>query len=125
MALPDMERTKTMPCDTRTLTGQTLSQRKQEVRDALARLSIALIKRQVRPVIDRATGAITFAGWTEQARGRVSDACAYRMLMVTGSALARAEIARAEQMAGRGVSKQAVAAGAHSHDGGGSWHHGH
>lgn len=114
-----------MPCDTRTLPGQTLSQRKAEARDAIARLSIALIKRQVRPVVDRTTGAITFAGWTEQARGRVSDACAYRMLMVTGSALARAEIQRAELLAGRGVNKQAVAAGIHSHDNGGSWHHGH
>jgi hypothetical protein len=114
-----------MPCDTRARQGQTLTQRKEEVREAIARLSIALMKRQVRPVIDRATGAITFAGWTEEQRGRVSDACAYRMIMVTGSALARAEITRAEQMAGRSVNRQAVTAGVHSHDGGGSWHHGH
>lgn len=114
-----------MPCDTQRLPNQTLTQRKEEVRDAIARLSIALIKRQVRPVIDRATGAISFAGWTEAQRGRVSDACAYRMLMVTGSALARAEITRAEQMAGRTVNRQAVAAGIHSHDNGRSWHHGH
>jgi hypothetical protein len=112
-----------MPCDTRARQGQTLTQRKEEVREAIARLSIALIKRQVRPVIDRATGAIAFAGWTEEQRGRVSDACAYRLLAVFGSALARAEITRAEQIAGRSVSKAALAAGIHAHDG--VWHHGH
>jgi hypothetical protein len=39
--------------------------------------------------------------------------------------LAKMEIARAEQLAGRAVSAQAVAGGVHSHDGGHTWHHGH
>jgi hypothetical protein len=45
--------------------------------------------------------------------------------MSTGSALAKAAIARAEQVAGRTVDRQAIAHGHYSHDGGRSWHHGH
>lgn len=70
-------------------------------------------------------GAITFAGLTEEQRDGVTDACAYRRLMVTGSALARAQIAKAEQLAGRGVDRKVVSNGTHSHDGGKTWHHGH
>jgi hypothetical protein len=44
------------------------------------------------------------------------------MLMVSGSALTKAAIARAEQLAGRSIDRRAVARGAHSHDGGHSWH---
>ena len=40
--------------------------------------------------------------------------------MSSGSALARAAVARAEQLAGRQVDRRAVAVGAHSHDGGAS-----
>jgi len=42
--------------------------------------------------------------------------------MVQGSALARAAVTRAEQMAGRSVSRQVIGQGAHSHDGGQTWH---
>jgi hypothetical protein len=52
----------------------------------------------------------------------VTDACAYRRIMATNSALARAAIARAEQLSGRSVDKAAVAHGMHSHDGGVTWH---
>lgn len=111
-----------MPCDTRLRRGQTISQRKQEVRDAVAKLSQRLAAKQVKPVIGP-QGAIAFAGWTEDDRNGVTDACAYRQLMVHGSGLAKAEIARAEQLSGRSVNKQVVGHGAHSHDGGHSWHH--
>ena len=59
------------------------------------------------------SGPITYAlvSW------HVTDACAYRRLMATGPALAKAAIARAEQMAGRSVDKMAVAHGHHTHDG--------
>jgi hypothetical protein len=110
-----------MPCDTRTLKGQSLSERKTEVRAAINRLSTLLAAKKVKPVIGP-QGAIAFQGWTEEDRGRVSDVCAYRLLLATGSALARAEIAKAEQLAGRSVNKQSVASGAHSHDGGHHWH---
>lgn len=66
-------------------------------------------------------GAIAFDGWNEN-RNRVTDACAYRRLMVEGSALAKNAIARAEQLAGRTVDKQVIGQGVHSHDGGQTWH---
>lgn len=110
-----------MPCDTQTLRGQTLTQRKDEVRRALAKLETLLASRKVRPVIGR-QGAIAFDGWLDEERGRVSDTCAYRLIMSQGGSLAKATIARAEAMAGRGVNKQAVAVGVHSHDGGRTWH---
>lgn len=113
-----------MPCDTRLYKNQTLAERKVEVKKAITQLDKALAARKVKPVIGP-QGAIAFQGWTEQERSRVTDACAYRMLMSTGSALAKAEIARAEQMSGRSVNKQALVQGHHSHDGGKTWHHGH
>jgi hypothetical protein len=45
--------------------------------------------------------------------------------MVSGSALAKAKVAQAEQIAGRGISRQAIGQGLHSHDGGATWHKGH
>ena len=66
-----------------------------------------------------------FSGLTEEERDGVTDACAYRRILVSGSQLALQAIARAEQLAGRGVNKQMVAQGYHSHDGGQTWHNGH
>ena len=113
-----------MPCDTRTLPNQTFSERKTEVRTALAQLQAAIAAGTVRPVVGK-QGAIAFAGWLDQDRRRVSDACAYRLLMATASATTKLKIAQAEQLAGRTVNKQALAAGVHSHDQGVSWSHGH
>jgi hypothetical protein len=91
------------------------------------RLDRALLRRQVKPVIGP-QGSIAFAGMVEgqsweaiKSENGLSDACAYRLLMVMGSGLAKAEIARAEQLAGRSVNRQAIGAGIHSHDGGQSW----
>lgn len=61
-------------------------------------------------------------GWDEAERDGVTDACAYRRLMVSGSALAKAAIAHAEQLAGHSVDRRVVAHGVHSHDGGQTWH---
>jgi hypothetical protein len=102
-----------------------MTQRKDEVRTALAKLNAGLLKGTIRAVVSKATGAIAFSGWLESDRGRVSDACGFRLLMSTGSALVKAEIAKAEQLAGRSVNKQALAQGIHSHNGGVDWHHGH
>ena len=110
-----------MPCDTKTLPQQTLSQRKDEVRKSIAKLNSLLIAKRIKPFIGP-QGAITFPGWSGTDNGRVSDACGYRLIMATGSALARAEIAKAEAMAGRGVDKQVVASGGHYH---GSTYHAH
>lgn len=42
--------------------------------------------------------------------------------MVTGSVLAKAEIARAELIAGRSINRQVIGQGVHSHNGGDTWH---
>jgi hypothetical protein len=67
-------------------------------------------------------GAIAFAGIADDERDGVTDACVYRRIMATGSALSRHMIAKAEQVAGHSVNRQVVGQGVHSHDGGGSWH---
>lgn len=110
-----------MPCDTKLAPRQTIQQRAAEVRSAIAVLDALLKKRRVKPVIGP-QGAITFAGWDDKDRAGVTDGCAFRRLMVSGSALAKAEIARAELLAGRSVDKKVIATGVHSHDQGLSWH---
>jgi len=110
-----------MPCDTRRKRGQTIQQRAQEVRDVVAKVDRALIAGRVKMAVGP-QGAVTFTGITAQERDDVTDACMYRRLMATGSPLARAAMQRAEQMAGRAVDRVQVAHGAHSHDGGHTWH---
>lgn len=110
-----------MPCDTRLKKNQTIQQRAAEVRtvvDNLARgLATGRYKAKVGP-----QGAIAFTGLTDEERDSVTDACAYRRLMASGSPMALQAIAKAEALAGRSVDRQAVAVGAHSHDGGRTWH---
>lgn len=118
-----------MPCDTRLKTRngrrQTISERKDEVRLATERFIAGLKNGRVKAVVDKKTGAVAFSGLTEEERDGVTDACAYRRILVSGSQLAIQAIARAEQLAGRSVDKAMVAAGYHSHDGGKTWHSGH
>jgi hypothetical protein len=52
----------------------------------------------------------------------VTDACAMRRIMASGSMAARMAIMKAEQKAGRTVDRKALAQGIHSHDGGRTWH---
>ncbi len=80
-------------------------------------LATGRIKAKVGP-----QGGIAFTGLSEAERDGVTDNCAYRRILATGTATAKAAIARAEQLAGRSVNRQAVALGAHSHDGGTTWH---
>jgi hypothetical protein len=110
----------TVVCETRLKPRQTLAARKDEIRRMIARLSEGLVSGRIKAVIGP-TGAIAFDGLTETERDGVTDACAFRQLMIMGSPLARAAIARAEQLAGRSVDRQAIATGWHSHDGGTSW----
>ena len=111
-----------MPCDTvPTKPKQTLQERAADVRRAITNLDALLKRRGVRVKVGP-QGAVAFDGWPEVARDGVTDACAYRRIMATGSSLAKAEIARAEQLAGRSVNRKVVAAGIHSHDGGSTWH---
>jgi hypothetical protein len=113
-----------MPCDTKLKAGQTISQRAEEVREVVAKLQAALVSGKVKAVVSK-EGGVAFAGLSEADRNNVTDACAYRRLMVSGSALAKAKVAQAEQIAGRGISRQAIGQGLHSHDGGATWHKGH
>lgn len=112
-----------MACETMRKPRQTIQERIAEIQKAIALLDAKLKKRQVRPVVGP-QGAITFAGWIDDRDG-ITDACAYRRIMASGSALARAEIARAEQLAGRSVDRKVIGQGVHSHDGGQSWSGGH
>ena len=109
-----------MPCDSMFLPGQSLQDRKAEVKRAVEALDKALAKGNAKAIVGK-NGAIAFEGWGED-RNRVTDACAYRRIMAKGSALAKAKIARAELLAGRSVDRKVVAAGVHSHDSGRTWH---
>ena len=51
-----------MPCDTRLKPKQTISERAAEIRKAVLNIDRLLLRRAVRPVVDRVTGAIAFAG---------------------------------------------------------------
>lgn len=114
-----------MPCETSRKPGQSFTERKEEVRTAVAELNRLLASGQAKAIISGATGSIAFRGWTAGETARVTDSCGYRLILSTGSALAKQAIARAEQLAGRTVDRQALAQGHHSHDGGVTWHGGH
>jgi hypothetical protein len=73
-----------MPCDTRLKPRQTIQQRATEVRDVVEKFGKGLATGRIKPVVDRKTGAIAFDGVTNEERDGVTDACAYRRLMVTG-----------------------------------------
>ena len=110
-----------MACDTKLEPGQTITERKQEVKEAVEALARGLANGSIKAVVSK-EGAIAFAGFLDSERRRVTDGCAYRRLLVSGSGLAKAAVARAEASAGRSVSKQVVGQGLHSHDGGKTWH---
>jgi hypothetical protein len=110
-----------MPCFTKLRSGQNISDRKLEIRKAIEKLSYALARGQVKAFVGP-QGAIAFQGWDERGRDGVTDACGYRMIMATGSALARAAIEKAETMAGRGVDRKVIGQGGHYH---GSTFHAH
>lgn len=110
-----------MPCDTRLKRGQTIQQRAVEVRAVVDKIGRAIVEGRVKVNVGP-QGAIAFTGLEEAERDGVTDACAYRRLMATGSSLAIAAVERAELMAGRKVDRQVIGQGAHSHDGGRTWH---
>lgn len=103
-----------MPCDSKLKPNQTISQRKEEITATVARLQAGLVNGSVRVKIGP-QGAIAFDGLTETDRNGVTDNCAYRRLMATGSALAKAKIAAAEALLGRSVNRQVVGQGGHYH----------
>lgn len=113
-----------MPCDTRLKPKQTIQQRADEIRRVVELAARGIASGRIKVKIGP-QGAIAFDGLTAEERDGVTDACMYRRIMVTGSALAKQAIAKAELLAGRSVDRKVLAAGVHSHDGGGKWHAGH
>lgn len=110
-----------MPCDTRLKPRQTISQRAEEVRRAVGTLDKLLAAGTAKMIVGP-TGGVTFTGWPENERDGITDACAYRRIVATGSVSAKMALMRAEQMQGRTVNRQSLAHGHHSHDGGHTWH---
>lgn len=108
-----------MPCDTVTTPGKSIQTRAEEIRRVVAALSNGLARGTIKAIVGP-QGAIAFDGF-DPIRNGVTDACAYRRIMSTGSALAKHMIDRAAQLAGRGVDRKVIAQGTHSHDGGMSW----
>lgn len=111
-----------MPCDRTLKRNQSIAVRAQEIKTVVAKVSIGLTSGKVKPIIGP-TGAVAFTGISDLERDDVTDACIFRRIMATGSALAKAAIAKAEALAGRTINKQAIALGHHSHDNGVTWHH--
>jgi hypothetical protein len=110
-----------MPCDRRLKRGQTIQQRANEIKKVVSTVSSGLVSGKIKPKIGP-QGQITFTGLADNERDDVTDACMYRRLLATGSPMALAAIQRAEMLAGRSVDRTLVAQGAHSHDGGRTWH---
>ncbi len=110
-----------MPCDTVLKPQQTKQERRAEIRKTIMEWSAGLASGRVKAKVGP-QGALTFLGLTETERAGVTDVCAYRHIMIFGTALAKQAIARAEALAGRSVNRQVVATGVHSHDGGQTWH---
>ena len=111
-----------MPCDTRVKRNQTLQQRASEVRDVVAKIGAKLASGAVKIKVGP-TGGVALEGITDQERDDVTDACIYRRIMASGSAMAKLAFQRAEQLSGRSINRQSLAHGHHSHDGGVTWHH--
>lgn len=110
-----------MPCDTKLKSRQTIQQRAEEIRQVTARVQLGLTTGRIKVKIGP-QGAIAFDGLRNEERDGVTDNCLYRRIMATGTALAKAAIARAEALSGRSINKQVVGQGVHSHDGGTTWH---
>lgn len=108
-----------MPCDTYRQPNQTLTQRKEQIKDIVDNIARALVRGDVKAVVSK-QGAVTFTGITIDRAG-VTDGCVFRRIMATGSQSAKLAIMRAEQLAGVTVNRQTVAQGVHSHDGGATW----
>jgi hypothetical protein len=105
-----------MACESSRKRGQTLSERVTEVKKAATAIDKLIAGRNVKVIVRN--GAIAFDGIPDATRDGLTDACIYRRIMSTGSYAAKQAIAAAGP-----VSKQALAAGIHSHDGGASWSH--
>ena len=113
-----------MACETVLKPRQTAVQRKDEVEKRLTVIDKLIAAGRVGVKVGP-QGAVTLTGLADADRDGLTDVCVYRALMKSGSAKAKMAILKAEQLAGRSVSRSALAAGIHSHDGGATWGSGH
>lgn len=104
-----------MPCDRSLKAGQTLTERVAEVKTIVQKINDLMTKGAVKLKIGP-TGAPVLIGLPNEVRDGVSDVCAVRRLMTTGSMKVKAMLSTAP------LNKQAMAHGHHSHDGGQTWH---
>lgn len=110
-----------MPCDTKLKPNQTITQRKLEISEVVEKIQRGLVNGSMKLKLS-STGAPAFDGISDGDKNNVTDACIYRRIMATGSALAKAKLQAAQALLG----KQAVTtSGTHSHDGGKTWHGSH
>lgn len=112
-----------MACDVIQRKNQSLDERKKEVKKKIEEIEKALVSKKARVIVGK-QGAIAFELAAGFDRAGLTDACIYRRIMAGNSVLAKAQIAAAEQIAGRKVDKLVIGRGDHSHDGGKTWHHG-
>ena len=110
-----------MPCDTKLKPNQTITQRKLEITEVVDRIQKGLLSGSIKLRLSP-QGAVAFDGIDDGAKNNVTDACAYRRIMATGSALAKAKLQAASALLGKQV---VTTNGVHSHDGGKTWHNGH
>jgi hypothetical protein len=110
-----------MPCEGVRRRGQSLSQRKAEIKKVTERVSALLASGKVKAKVGP-QGAIAFEGIPQEIRDDVRDGCLYRQIITSGSAAAKLKILQAEQLAGRSIDRKIVAQGVHSHDGGHTFH---
>lgn len=111
-----------MPCDTRLKANQTITQRKLEISEVVDRIQKGLVNGNIKLQLSATGGAPAFAGIADADKNNVTDACIYRRIMATGSALAKAKLAAAQALLGKPV---VTHGGQHSHDGGATWHGSH
>jgi hypothetical protein len=110
-----------MSCERKLRRGQSISQRKEEIKTAVEKLTAALAKGAVKLKVNKQNGGISFEGLTDLDRDGLTDACAFRRLLATGTSSVKALIMKAEAAAGRSIDAKALAQGLHEH--GGVWHH--
>lgn len=110
-----------MPCDTKLKPNQTITQRKLEISEVVEKIQRGLVNGSMKLSLS-ASGAPAFAGLSDADKNNVTDACIYRRIMATGSALAKAKLASAQALLGKPV---VTTGGTHSHDGGKTWHGSH
>jgi hypothetical protein len=110
-----------MPCDTKLKPNQTITQRKLEISETVAKVQQGLVNGSIKLALST-SGSPAFAGLSDAEKNNVTDACIYRRIMATGSALAKAKIQAAQALLGKPV---VTTNGTHSHDGGKTWHGSH